>query len=134
MIGLVIVTHGLLAIELKHAAEHVVGQQDNLETVCIGPDDDMELRREDIRLAVKKVDSKNGVILLTDMFGGTPSKKAISMLREGKVEVLAGVNLPMLIKLAEARKDTSLSNAAQKAKEAGQRYIAIASQILAGKT
>jgi PTS system mannose-specific IIA component len=134
MIGLVIVTHGLLAIELKHAAEHVVGQQDNLETVCIGPDDDMELRREDIRLAVKKVDSKKGVILLTDMFGGTPSNLAISMLREGKVEVLAGVNLPMLIKLAEARKDTSLSNAAQKAKEAGQRYIAIASQILAGKT
>lgn len=134
MIGLVIVTHGLLAVELKHAAEHVVGQQDNLETVCIGPDDDMELRREDIRSAVKKVDSKNGVILLTDMFGGTPSNLAISMLREGKVEVLAGVNLPMLIKLAEARKDASLSNAAQKAKEAGQRYIAIASQILAGKT
>ncbi|MEN9017741.1 MAG: PTS sugar transporter subunit IIA [Hellea sp.] len=134
MIGLVIVTHGLLAIELKHAAEHVVGQQDNLETVCIGPDDDMELRREDIRLAVKKVDSKNGVILLTDMFGGTPSNLAISMLREGKVEVLAGVNLPMLIKLAEARKDASLSDAAQKAKDAGQRYIAIASQILAGKT
>jgi len=134
MIGLVIVTHGLLAIELKYAAEHVVGQQDNLETVCIGPDDDMELRREDIRLAVKKVDSKNGVILLTDMFGGTPSNLAISMLREGKVEVLAGVNLPMLIKLAEARKDASLSDAAQKAKDAGQRYIAIASQILAGKT
>ncbi len=134
MIGLVIVTHGLLAIELKHAAEHVVGQQDNIETVCIGPDDDMELRREDIRLAVKKVDSKNGVILLTDMFGGTPSNLAISMLREGKVEVLAGVNLPMLIKLAEARKDASLSDAAQKAKDAGQRYIAIASQILAGKT
>jgi len=134
MIGLVIVTHGLLAIELKHAAEHVVGQQDNLETVCIGPDDDMELRREDIRLAVKKVDSKNGVILLTDMFGGTPSNLAISMLREGRVEVLAGVNLPMLIKLAEARKDASLSDAAQKAKDAGQRYIAIASQILAGKT
>ena len=134
MIGLVIVTHGLLAVELKHAAEHVVGQQDNLETVCIGPDDDMELRREDIRSAVKKVDSKNGVILLTDMFGGTPSNLAISMLREGKVEVLAGVNLPMLIKLAEERRDSSLSNAAQKAKEAGQRYIAIASQILAGKT
>ena len=134
MIGLVIVTHGLLAVELKHAAEHVVGQQDNLETVCIGPDDDMELRREDIRSAVKKVDSKNGVILLTDMFGGTPSNLAISMLRDGKVEVLAGVNLPMLIKLAEARKDSSLSSAAKKAKEAGQRYIAIASQILAGKT
>ena len=134
MIGLVLVTHGNLAEEFKNALEHVVGQQEAVETICIGPDDDMELRREDIRSAVKKVDSKNGVILLTDMFGGTPSNLAISMLREGKVEVLAGVNLPMLIKLAEARRDSSLSNAAQKAKEAGQRYIAIASQILAGKT
>jgi len=95
MIGLVIVTHGKLAIELQRAAEHVVGPQDNLETVCIGPDDDMERRREDIREAVKRVDDKNGVILLTDMFGGTPSNLAISMLSEGKVEVLAGVNLPM---------------------------------------
>jgi len=134
MIGLVIVTHGKLAIELQHAAEHVVGPQDNLETVCIGPDDDMERRRDDIRAAVKRVDAKNGVILLTDMFGGTPSNLAISMLRDGKVEVLAGVNLPMLIKLAEARQTASLSEAAEKAKDAGQRYIAIASQILAGET
>jgi len=134
MIGLVIVTHGQLAIELQRAAEHVVGPQDNLETVCIGPDDDMERRRDDIRSAVKRVDAKNGVILLTDMFGGTPSNLAISMLREGKVEVLAGVNLPMLIKLAEARQTASLAEAAEKAKEAGQRYIAIASKILAGET
>ncbi len=134
MIGLVIVTHGQLAIELQRATEHVVGPQDNLETVCIGPDDDMERRREDIRAAVKRVDATNGVILLTDMFGGTPSNLAISMLSEGKVEVLAGVNLPMLIKLAEARQTASLSEAAEKAKEAGQRYIAIASQILAGQT
>lgn len=134
MIGLVIVTHGKLAIELKRAAEHVVGPQENLETVCIGPDDDMEFRRDDIRAAVKRVDAENGVILLTDMFGGTPSNLAISMLKEGKVEVLAGVNLPMLIKLAEARQTASLAEAAEKAKDAGQRYIAIASQILAGQT
>lgn len=134
MIGLVIVTHGQLAIELQRAAEHVVGPQENLETVCIGPDDDMERRRDDIRAAVKRVGAKNGVILLTDMFGGTPSNLAISMLREGKVEVLAGVNLPMLIKLAEARQTASLAEAAEKAKEAGQRYIAIASKILAGET
>jgi len=132
MIGLVIVTHGKLAVELRRATEHVVGPQDQLETVCIDPDDDMERRRDDIRAAVKRVES--GVILLTDMFGGTPSNLAISMLNEGRVEVLAGVNLPMLIKLAEARRMSSLDEAALKAKEAGQRYIAIASKILAGET
>lgn len=132
MIGLVIVTHGELAIELKRATEHVVGPQEALKTICIGPDDDMERRRDDIRKAVDEVDQGRGVILLTDMFGGTPSNLSISMLREDKVEVLAGVNLPMLIKLAEARRGASLSEAAQKAKDAGQRYIAIASRILAG--
>ncbi|MEP1230117.1 MAG: PTS sugar transporter subunit IIA [Litorimonas sp.] len=134
MIGLVIVTHGQLAKELRLATEHVVGPQKDLETICIGPDDDMEQRRDDIRSAVKKVDSHSGVILLTDMFGGTPSNLSISMLQEGKVEVLAGVNLPMLIKLAEARRSASLEEAALKAKDAGQRYIAIASKILAGET
>lgn len=133
MIGLVIVTHGELAIELKRATEHVVGPQDAIQTVCIGPDDDIELRREDIRKAVDEVESGSGVILLTDMFGGTPSNLAISMLREDKVEVLAGVNLPMLIKLAEARRTATLAEASQKAKDAGQRYIAIASRILAGE-
>ena len=134
MIGLVIVTHGQLAIELRRATEHVVGPQDMMETICTGPDDDMERRRNDIRSAVDRVDSRAGVILLTDMFGGTPSNLAISMLRDGKVEVLAGVNLPMLIKLAEARETASLEEAALKAKEAGQRYIAIASKILSGDT
>jgi len=134
MIGLVIVTHGQLATELRRATEHVVGPQDNMETVCIGPDDDMERRRDDIRAAVKRVDSDNGVILLTDMFGGTPSNLAISMLSDGKVEVLAGVNLPMLIKLSEARRTSNLAEAAEKARDAGQRYIAIASKILAGET
>jgi len=132
LIGLVIVTHGQLAIELRRATEHVVGPQDMMETICIGPDDDMERRRNDIRAAVERVDSRAGVILLTDMFGGTPSNLAISMLRDGKVEVLAGVNLPMLIKLAEARETANLAEASQKAKDAGQRYIAIASQILSG--
>lgn len=132
MIGLVIVTHGQLATELRRAAEHVVGPQSQLETVCIGPDDDMERRRDEIREGVQTVDSGNGVILLTDMFGGTPSNLAISMLKDGKVEVIAGVNLPMLIKLSEARQINPLAEAAQKAKDAGQRYIAIASEILAG--
>lgn len=130
VIGLVIVSHGNLAIELKRAAEHVVGKQEKLDTVCIGPDDDMEKRRDDIRAAVKHVDQGNGVILLTDMFGGTPSNLAISVLSEGHVEVIAGVNLPMLIKLAEARRNSSLNEAAIKAKNAGEKYIAIASQIL----
>lgn len=134
MIGLVIVTHGQLAVELRRATEHVVGPQDNMATVCIGPDDDMERRRDEIRAAVKTVDSKKGVILLTDMFGGTPSNLAISMLNAGKVEVVAGVNLPMLIKLAEARNTSGLMEAAEKAKDAGQRYIAIASKILSGES
>lgn len=134
MIGLVIVTHGQLATELRRATEHVVGPQEQIETVCIGPDDDMERRRDDIRAAVKRVDKAGGVILLTDMFGGTPSNLAISMLSEGKVEVLAGVNLPMLIKLAEARRTSNLAQASEKARDAGRRYIAIASKILAGET
>lgn len=134
MIGLVIVTHGQLATELLRAAEHVVGPQEAMETVCIGPDDDMERRRDDIRAAVKRVDNTAGVIILTDMFGGTPSNLAISMLDEGKVEVIAGVNLPMMIKLAEARRTATLAEAAVKAKDAGQRYIAIASKILAGES
>ena len=134
MIGLVIVTHGQLAIELRRAAEHVVGPQEKMATVCIGPDDDMERRRDEIRAAVKSVGADKGVILLTDMFGGTPSNLAISMLNTGKVEVVAGVNLPMLIKLAEARSEADLNEAAEKAQEAGRRYIAIASKVLAGES
>ena len=105
-----------------------------METICIGPDDDMERRRDDIRKAVERVDNRAGVILLTDMFGGTPSNLAISMLQDGKVEVVAGVNLPMLIKLSEARETSSLEDASLKAKQAGQHYIAIASKILSGET
>ena len=134
MIGMVIVTHGKLALELRHATEHVVGPQELLETVCIGPDDNMEKRRDDIRKAVSRVSANDGIIILTDMFGGTPSNLAISLLDEGKVEVLAGVNLPMLIKLAEARRNMDLGQAAETARDAGKRYIAIASKILSGQT
>ncbi len=134
MIGLVLVTHGSLAAELRKAAEHVVGPMSGMETVCIGPDDDLEHARDAIRGAVSNVDDGGGVILLTDMFGGTPSNLAISLLKEGQVEVLAGANLPMLIKLSEARETASLSEASQIAKTAGRRYIAIASQIIAGET
>lgn len=134
MIGLVLVTHGSLAAELRKAAEHVVGPMTGMETVCIGPDDDLEHARDAIRGAVNDVDDGGGVILLTDMFGGTPSNLAISLLKENKVEVLAGANLPMLIKLSEARETASLSEASKIAKTAGRRYIAIASQIIAGET
>lgn len=134
MIGMVIVTHGKLALELRKATEHVVGPQGYLETVCIGPDDNMERRRDDIRKAVSKANKRDGVIILTDMFGGTPSNLAISLLDENNVEVLAGVNLPMLIKLSEARRTMTLSEAAKTARDAGKRYIAIASEILSGQT
>ena len=134
MIGLVIVTHGQLAVELRRATEHVVGPQDNMATVCIGPDDDMEARRDDIRAAAKDVASDGGCILLTDMFGGTPSNLAISLLKDGEVEVIAGVNLPMLIKLSEARRTQGLSEACETARDAGRKYIAIASRVLAGET
>ena len=126
MIGLVIVTHGHLAVELQRAAEHVVGPQDNLETVCIGPDDDMERRRDEIRAAVKSVGADKGVILLTDMFGGTPSNLAISMLAPGKVEVVAGVNLPMLVSVVRARARNGLVHVAQSGLEAGRHYIGYA--------
>jgi mannose PTS system EIIA component len=130
MIGLVIVTHGRLADEFVHAMEHVVGKQDLVEAICIGPDDKMDLRRNDIAKAVAKVDHGNGVIILTDMFGGTPSNLAISLLEEGKVEVVAGLNLPMLVKLARIRIDCTLQKAAAAAQDAGRKYINIASQVL----
>ncbi len=133
MIGVVLVTHGRLADELKAATEHVVGPQTLFRTVCIGPQDDMERRREDILDAIKAVDVGDGVILLTDMFGGTPSNLAISAMgTAGKVEVIAGVNLPMLIKLASVRPTAKLGDAVDKAQEAGRKYIRVASKELAG--
>ena len=131
MIGLVLVTHGRLAAEFRAALEHVVGPQDAVEAIAIEPEDDMEERRRDIVAAVGKVDSGAGVIVLTDMFGGTPSNLAISVMEAGKVEVVAGVNLPMLIKLASIRQDGALAEVAAKAQEAGRKYINVASLILA---
>jgi PTS system mannose-specific IIA component len=130
MIGIVLVTHGRLAAEFIAAMEHVVGPQQQVAAICIGPDDDMEARRADIATAVRSVDSGNGVVVLTDMFGGTPSNLAISLLSGGKLEVIAGVNLPMLIRLASVRKDMDLVAAVVAAQEAGRKYISVASKIL----
>ena len=130
MIGLVLVTHGRLAEELVAALEHVVGPQLNIGTICIGPDDDMERRREDILKEVDRVNADSGVVLLTDMFGGTPSNLAISVMDRANVEVIAGVNLPMLIKLASDRRTKALTDAVAAAQEAGRKYINIASHLL----
>jgi mannose PTS system EIIA component len=130
MIGMVLVTHGRLADEFINALEHVVGAQEHVETVCIGPDDDMEQRRKEILGSITKVDQGKGVVLLTDMFGGTPSNLAISVIDKANVEVIAGINLPMLIKLVSVRKTGNLMEAASSAQEAGRKYINIASQLL----
>jgi len=132
MIGLVLVTHGRLAEEFKAALEHVVGPQSAIATVAIGPDDHLETRRTDIQNAVASVEAGSGVAILTDMFGGTPSNLSISLMQPGKVEVLAGLNLPMLVKLARIRKSTPLATAVVQAQDAGRKYINIASRILAG--
>ena len=133
MIGLVLVTHGRLAEEFRNAVEHVVGPQENFETVSIGADDDMEKRRRDIVDAVARVDHGSGVVVLTDMFGGTPSNLAISVMEAGRVEVIAGMNLPMLIKLSSVRKADKLASAVEEAQAAGRKYINVASQLLATK-
>ncbi|MDE2017006.1 MAG: PTS sugar transporter subunit IIA [Hyphomicrobiales bacterium] len=133
MIGMVLVTHGNLAREFRAALEHVVGPQARCATVSIGPDDDMALRRADILAATKDVDEGAGVVIFTDMFGGTPSNLAISVMDATPVEVVCGVNLPMLIKFATARETCSLSKAIVDAQEAGRKYIVVASKVLAGK-
>ncbi len=133
MIGIVLVTHGHLATEFRAALEHVCGPQSQLATITIGPEDDMESRRKDIIAAIEAVDSGAGVVVLTDMFGGTPSNLAISVMDGANVEVVAGVNLPMLIKLASVRDEASLDQAVTQAAEAGRKYIYIASKILCGK-
>ncbi len=130
MIGLVLVTHGRLAEEFLSTLEHIVGPQKNVAVVCIGPDDDMEERRQEIIDKVKATEDGDGVVLLTDMFGGTPSNLAISVLEQGKVEVIAGINLPMLIKLASVRGKESLNQTVAQAQEAGRKYINVASQLL----
>ncbi len=133
MIGLVIVTHGRLAEEFLSAMEHVVGPQKAVAAICIGPDDDMERRRRDILQAAKSVDGGDGVILLTDMFGGTPSNLAISAMDEARAEVIAGLNLPMLIKLASVRTREPLDACVAHAQDAGRKYISVASYVLAGE-
>ncbi len=133
MIGLVIVTHGRLAQEFISAMEHVVGPQIAVEAICIGPDDDMERRRQDILAACGRVEQGQGVVLLTDMFGGTPSNLAISVMDQTRAEVIAGLNLPMLIKLASVRGRVSLEEAVAAAQEAGRKYISVASYVLAGE-
>ncbi len=130
MIGLILVTHGRLAEQFVDAMEHVVGPQENIATVCIGPNDDMEQRRQEIAEAITTVESGSGVIILTDLFGGTPSNLAISLLDGGKVEVIAGINLPMLIRLAGARGKMEVREAVHAAQEAGRNYITVASELL----
>ena len=130
MVGMVLVTHGRLAEEFVAATEHVVGPQDGMRSVCIGPDDDLERCRNDIMAAVAEVDRGRGVLLLTDMFGGTPSNLAISIMQSANVEVVAGVNLPMLIKLASLGSDTALEEAVAVADNAGRKYISVASRVL----
>mgnify|MGYP001084982767 CR=1 FL=1 len=133
MIGIVLVTHGRLAEEFRRAVEHVVGRQERFETVSIGAEDDMEQRRRDIIDAVGRADEGKGVIILTDMFGGTPSNLAISVMEPGRVEVIAGVNLPMLIKLSGVRTTDEMPAALREAQDAGRKYINVASQVLNGK-
>ena len=130
MIGLVLVTHGALATEFVTAMEHVVGQQRAIAAICIGPDDDMDARREDIAKAIAEVDAGRGVIVLTDLFGGTPSNLAISLMERGRIEVIAGMNLPMLIRLGSARKSMTVVAAVAAAREAGRKYISVASEVL----
>ncbi|MEF3366226.1 PTS sugar transporter subunit IIA [Methylocystis sp. 9N] len=133
MIGMVLVTHGHLATEFRAALEHVVGPQKQIEAISIGPEDDMERRRAEIIEAIRHADTGDGVVLLTDMFGGTPSNLAISVMNGGKVEVLAGVNLPMLIKLASVRDTQPLEQAVLQAQDAGRKYVYIASKVLNAK-
>ncbi len=130
MIGIVLVTHGNLATEFRVAMQHVVGRQEGITTICIGPNDDMEMRRREISEAVAEVDTGKGTIILTDLFGGTPSNLAISLLEKGKIEVIAGVNLPMLIRLDSARRNLPIAEAVAAARDAGRKYISVASELL----
>jgi PTS system mannose-specific IIA component len=130
MIGLVLVTHGRLAAEFVTAMEHVVGPQEAIAPICIGPEDDMEGRRNDIAEAIKSVDTGDGTIVLTDLFGGTPSNLAISLMKSDSVEVIAGINLPMLIRLASARRTMKIKAAVAAARDAGRKYISVASDLL----
>ena len=130
MIGIIVVTHGNLALELKSAMEHILGVQKNIEIISIKPDDDLEIKKSALEESIKKVNEDNGTIILTDMFGGTPSNLAISFLKIGKVEIISGVNLPMLVKLIDLRDSNDLQKVARESKESAQKYISIAREIL----
>ncbi|MDB9925654.1 PTS sugar transporter subunit IIA [Hyphomicrobiales bacterium] len=130
MIGIIIVTHGNLALELKSAMEHILGAQKNIEVICISSDDDLDERKNDIEGSIKKIDNNNGIVMLTDMFGGTPSNLAITFLKTGKIEIISGVNLPMLVKLIGLRDSDDLNGVVQETKDSAQKYISIASEIL----
>jgi PTS system mannose-specific IIA component len=132
MIGIVIVTHGRLAVELLSAVQHIVGPQTHVKTVCIGPNDDIEERRNEIAAAIKAVDLGKGVVLVTDMFGGTPCNLALTHLKKGKIEVLAGANLPSLIKLISVRITMPLEKAVCEAIESGRKYMRAGSAELTG--
>ena len=130
MIGLIIITHGNLALELKSAMEHIIGSQADIEIFCINPDDDIDIQKNNIQNTIKEINKGNGIIMLTDMFGGTPSNLALGFLEPGKIEVLSGVNLPMLIKIGQLRDNTNLLEVVKEGKTAAQKYISIASEIL----
>ena len=130
MIGIIIVTHGNLALELKSAMEHILGAQKNIEVICISSDDDLDERKKDIEGSIKKIGNNNGIVMLTDMFGGTPSNLAISFLKTGKIEIISGVNLPMLVKLIGLRDSNDFNGVVQETKDSAQKYISIASEIL----
>lgn len=130
MIGIVLVSHGNLANEFAKTLEHIVGPQENLITVSLFPDDDMEVKRKEIQDAIQQVEKNQGVVILTDMFGGTPSNLAHSLLKGQNVEIVAGMNLPLLIKLVSSRKTKSLHESVLLAQEAGRKYIHVASQTL----
>ena len=133
MIGLIIITNGNLALELKSAMEHIIGTQANVAIFCITPDDDIDIQKNNIQKAIKEVNHENGVIILTDMFGGTPSNLALNFLEPGIIEIISGVNLPMLVKIGQSRKDGNILEVIQEGKVAAQKYISIASEILSEK-
>tara|TARA_Y200000002_G_scaffold318443_1_gene277392 strand:+ start:530 stop:922 length:393 start_codon:yes stop_codon:yes gene_type:complete len=130
MLGLIIITHGNLALELKSAMEHIIGIQTNIEIFCIIPDDDIDIQKNNIQKTIKELNQGNGVIILTDMFGGTPSNLALNFLEPGVIEVISGVNLPMLVKIGQIRDNQNIIEIVQEGKRAAQKYISIASEIL----
>jgi len=133
MVGLIIITHGNLALELKSAMEHIIGTQTNIEIFCIIPDDDIDIQKNNIQKTIKELNQGNGVIILTDMFGGTPSNLALNFLEPGIIEIISGVNLPMLVKIGQSRNDGNILEVIQEGKVAAQKYISIASEILSEK-